>query len=62
MSDRAVPNLLDGRYRQAHDAGIAERSSGIPRLSPVQLQAWGQRTGFLVDLDGTQLNLIEKRA
>lgn len=50
---------LDELYRQIKEAGVVEKSVGIPRLVPVRLQPWGQRAGFLVDLDGTQLHLIE---
>lgn len=50
---------LDGLYRQIRDAGVAEETVGHPRLRPVQMQPWGQRAGFLVDREGTQLHLIE---
>lgn len=46
-------------YRQIKEAGVEETATGFPRLQPVKLQHWGQRAGFLVDIDGTQLNLIE---
>ena len=51
-----------GLYRQINEAGVLEKTTGRPRLHPVQLQPWGQRAGFLVDPDGTQLNLIENAA
>ena len=50
---------VDELYRRIAEAGVGEKSSGIPRLLPVEVQPWGQRAGFLVDLDGTQLHLIE---
>ena len=50
---------VDGLYRQIMDTGVVESSVGRPRLLPVRLQPWGQRAGFLVDPDGTQLQLIE---
>lgn len=50
---------VDELYGQIRAAGVAEKSVGTPRLHPVQMQAWGQRVGYLVDLDGTQLQLIE---
>lgn len=50
---------VDELYRKIKAAGVVERPSGSPRLAPVRLQHWGQRVGFLVDPDGTQLNLIE---
>ncbi|HCX85944.1 MAG TPA: bleomycin resistance protein [Micrococcales bacterium] len=42
-------------------ASVPIDDGGIPRLTPVARQAWGQRAGYLVDLDGTQLALIEER-
>ena len=53
---------VDDLYRRIKAAGVVEQSIGCPRLHPVQLQPWGQRAGFLVDLDGTQLHLIENVA
>lgn len=50
---------LDGLYRQVTDSGVTEASTGRPRLHPVRVQPWGQRAGFLIDPDGTQLQLIE---
>ncbi|WP_158865874.1 bleomycin resistance protein [Leifsonia sp. AG29] len=50
---------VDGLYREIKGAGVPEKSVGAPRLHPVRLQPWGQRAGFLVDPDGTQLHLIE---
>ena len=43
-------------------AGVPQRSTGIPRLTPIARQDWGQRAAFLIDLDGTQLHLIENTA
>jgi catechol 2,3-dioxygenase-like lactoylglutathione lyase family enzyme len=53
---------VDELYRRIRDAGVLEQTVGFPRLHPVRLQRWGQRAGFLVDPDGTQLHLIEDRA
>jgi len=50
---------LDGLYAAIRASGVPERLTGIPRLVPIALQEWGQRAGFLVDVDGTQLHLIE---
>lgn len=50
---------LDGLYGEIRASGVVEQAAGIPRLHPVQLQQWGQRAGFLIDPDGTQLQLIE---
>lgn len=51
---------LDALYAQVRDSGVPEKTIGIPRLVPVALQEWGQRAGFLIDPDGTQLHLIEE--
>lgn len=53
---------LDELYRQIAEAGVVERTTGFPRLHAVRMQSWGQRAGFLVDREGTQLNLIENGA
>ncbi|UYO96899.1 bleomycin resistance protein [Microbacterium sp. M28] len=53
---------VDELYRQIRATGVIEASVGFPRLHPVEPQPWGQRAGFLVDPDGTQLNLIENVA
>jgi catechol 2,3-dioxygenase-like lactoylglutathione lyase family enzyme len=53
---------VDELYAQIRSAGVVEKPTGSPRLLPVTLQSWGQRAGFLVDLDGTQLHLIENVA
>ncbi|RFA12584.1 bleomycin resistance protein [Subtercola boreus] len=52
----------DQLYRQIRDSGVGEKSAGRPRLHPVRLQPWGQRAGFLIDPDGTQLHLIQNDA
>lgn len=50
---------VDALCRQIKASGVDEKTVGFPRLHPVRLQSWGQRVGFLVDVDGTQLHLIE---
>jgi hypothetical protein len=50
---------VDGLVRRILASGVSESTAGIPRLVPVRMQYWGQRVGFLVDPDGTQLQLIE---
>ena len=50
---------LDELYEAVGATGVPERETGIPRLVPIALQEWGQRAGYLVDVDGTQLHLIE---
>jgi hypothetical protein len=51
---------LDELYEAVRASGVPEGTSGIPRLIPVALREWGQRAGYLIDLDGTQLHLIEE--
>jgi len=58
MCSLRVDNL-DGLYRQIRESGVGERSAGRPRLVAPRLQQWGQRVGFLVDPDGTQLHLVD---
>lgn len=53
---------LDQLYLQIRAAGVTEGAVGRPRLVPVVMQPWGQRAGFLVDPDGTQLHLIQNPA
>lgn len=53
---------VDELYRQITSAEVVEKSVGIPRLLPVQVQPWGRRAGFLIDPDGTQIQLIENVA
>lgn len=50
---------VDALYRDIRQAGVDEGTVGFPRLHPVRMQDWGQRAGFLIDIDGTQLHLIE---
>lgn len=50
---------VDELYRQISVAGVEEKTVGAPRLHPVRPQPWGQRAGFLIDPDGTQVNLIQ---
>lgn len=50
---------VDTLYRAIRDSGVDESRVGFPRLMPIELQPWGQRVGYLIDADGTQLNLIE---
>lgn len=50
---------VDELYRRIASSGVKEGSIGMPRLEPVRRRSWGQRVGFLVDIDGTQLSLIE---
>ena len=46
-------------YEAIRSSGVREATSGIPRIVPVSPQPWGHRAGFLIDLDGTQLTLIQ---
>lgn len=50
---------LDALHRDVATAGIPTSTTGIPRLTPIEEQAWGARAAFLVDRDGTLLRLIQ---
>lgn len=52
---------VDELYDAIHRSGVPTSAAGMPRLHAVRLQEWGLRAGYLVDLDGTQLTLIEQR-
>ena len=51
---------VDELYAAIRSAGVPDVTIGMPRLHPVRKQTWGLRAGYLVDLDGTQLTLIEQ--
>jgi hypothetical protein len=50
---------LDELYSAIANAEIPKAATGIPHLTPISLQSWDQRVGFLIDPDGTQLHLID---
>ena len=50
---------VDELWSAIAEAGVVIAERGIPRLVPVAPQPWGMRAGFLIDLDGTQLTLVE---
>lgn len=50
---------VDALHRAIRRAGVVEETEGFPRLHPVRREASGLRIGYLVDVDGTQLNLVE---
>ncbi|WP_345800011.1 bleomycin resistance protein [Microbacterium sp. AZCO] len=50
---------LEALFAAVRASGVPEVQRGIPRLIPIALQEWGQRAGYLIDVDGTQLHLIE---
>lgn len=53
---------VDELYRSIMLAGVVEKTVGFPRVHPVATQPSGLRIGNLIDIDGTQLNLIENPA
>jgi catechol 2,3-dioxygenase-like lactoylglutathione lyase family enzyme len=53
---------VDELYRRITAAGVLEKTVGFPRVHPVAMQPSGLRIGNLIDIDGTQLNLIENPA
>jgi catechol 2,3-dioxygenase-like lactoylglutathione lyase family enzyme len=50
---------LDGFYTKCKAAGIAETTTGWPRLHPPKLEHSGMTIAYLVDLDGTLLRLVQ---
>lgn len=50
---------VDELYASVRASGVPEADVGMPRLHAVRMQPFGLRVGYLVDLDGTQLNLVE---
>lgn len=52
---------LDALHGAIAAAGVPQATTGIPRLTPVAMREWGQRAAYLIDLDGTQLALVEER-
>lgn len=52
---------VDALHAALAQAGVAQSTTGIPRLTPIATQSWGQRAAYLVDLDGSQLALVEER-
>lgn len=50
----------DELYDAILRSGVPVATVGMPRLHPIEAQTWGLRAGALIDLDGTQLTLIEQ--
>lgn len=50
---------VDAVERAIRRAGVGEATTGFPRLHPVRREDSGLRIGYLVDVDGTQLTLVE---
>ena len=50
---------VDALWSAIAASGVSQTPRGIPRLVPVAQQARGFRSGALIDLDGTQLTLVE---
>jgi len=51
---------LDELWQEIQAIGVPVMDSGYPRLHEPRMQEWGLRAAFLVDVDGTQLTLIEE--
>ena len=51
---------LDALWNAIRAAGVVVTNTGFPRLHAPRVESWGGRVGFLVDIDGTQLNLVEE--
>ena len=50
---------VDALYAAGVAAGLPETHLGQPRLHPPQVEASGMRIGYLVDLDGNLLRLVQ---
>lgn len=52
---------LDELWDAVVAAGVPRTATGYPRRQEPRMQDWGLRAGYVVDVDGTQLALIEER-
>lgn len=50
---------LDSFYATCKKAGLSEGDKEQPCLTAPKVEPWGRRTGYLVDLDGTLIRLIQ---
>lgn len=50
---------LERFYAACKAAGLLEKPTGIPRLSPPQVESSGLRIAYLVDLDGSLVRMIQ---
>ncbi len=50
---------LDSFYQLCLTAGIPENQTGFPRIHAPKLEHSGMTIGYLVDLDGTLLRLVQ---
>ena len=50
---------VDAFTAACKQAGVPERSGGIPRIRPPMLEHSGLRIGYLVDPEGTLLRLVQ---
>jgi hypothetical protein len=50
---------VDAFYAACQRAGIAEATTGWPRLHPPRYESSGLRIGALIDRDGTLLRLVQ---
>ena len=50
---------LDRFYAACKAAGLLEKPTGYPRLHPPALERSGLRIGYMVDLDGTLVRLVQ---
>jgi catechol 2,3-dioxygenase-like lactoylglutathione lyase family enzyme len=53
---------LDAFYERCRAAGIPEQSTGWPRIHAPKLEHSGMTIGYLVDLHGTLLRLVQNPA
>ena len=50
---------LDTLHAAIAASGIPQTTTGHPRLTTIERRPWGLRAAYLVDVDGTQLSLVE---
>jgi len=50
---------VDAFFEAALAAGIAESTTGFPRVHRPRKEAWGGLVGALIDIDGTLVRLVQ---
>jgi len=50
---------LDRFYAACKAAGLLEKPTGFPRLHPPAIEHSGLRIGYMVDLDGSLIRLVQ---
>ena len=50
---------LERFYAACKATGLLEKTTGYPRLHPPTVERSGMRIGYMVDLDGTLVRLVQ---